>query len=327
VLTPGLVAGHTHLGLAGAIDDHAEADAGHVRAADVYDPQHRPVRALLEAGFTCAVFVPGPANVIAGSAGAARLGGPGPLPDSAGVKFVLAASSREGGRRSDSALPPLAAIRAQGPERYPGSLAGQVELIEQALNGKAPPTELYLPRRVAEQIDAERRRRMADVLQRKQVALFESHTRAEVDAALQLIARYKLRGVLVGPEEVKPFLGEIKRLGVGIVARPPQAADYDRLGLELAEAAADGVPVAFAADSAQGPRTTAALAVNAGMPRPAAWRGLTGAAAQMAGLPESAGRLVAGGPADLVVWDGHPLDLRSRPLCVVAAGKVACAAR
>jgi imidazolonepropionase-like amidohydrolase len=330
VLTPGLVAGHSHLGLAAAIDDTAEADAAQVRAADVYDPQHRPARELLEAGFTCALFVPGPANVIAGSASAARLGGSGPPADSAGVQFVLAASSREGGRRAaatDTATPPLAAIRAQGPERYPGSLAGQVELIEQALSGKAPPTELYLPRRVAEQIDAERRRRMAEVLQRKQVALFEAHTRAEVGAALEIIARFKLRAVLVGPEEVRPFLAEIKRLGVGIVARPPQAADYDRLCLELAEAADNGVPVAFGASSAQGPRTTAALAVNAGMPRQAAWRGLTGAAAQLAGLPESAGRLTAGGPADLVVWDGHPLDLRSRPLCVVAAGKLACAAR
>ncbi len=331
VLTPGLVAGHSSLGLAAAIDDIAEADAAQVRAADAYDPQHRPVRELLEAGFTCTLFVPGPANVIAGSASAARLGASGPLPDGAAVKFVLAAPSREGGRRgtsgADAAAPPLAAIRAQGPERYPGSLAGQVELIEQALSGKAPPTELYLPRRVAEQIDAERRRRMAEVLQRKQVALFEAHTRAEVDAALQIVARFKLRAVLVGPEEVRPFLAEIKRLGVGIVARPPQAADYDRLCRELAEAADNGVPVAFAADSAQGPRTTAALAVNAGMPRQAAWRGLTGAAAQLAGLPESAGRLAAGGPADLVVWDGHPLDLRSRPLCVVAAGRLACAAR
>jgi imidazolonepropionase-like amidohydrolase len=95
----------------------------------------------------------------------------------------------------------------------------------------------------------------------------------------------------------------------------------------LAEAADNGVPVAFGASSAQGPRTTAALAVNAGMPRQAAWRGLTVAAGRIAGLPEGAGRLAAGGPADLVVWDGHPLDLRSRPLCVVAAGRLACAAR
>jgi imidazolonepropionase-like amidohydrolase len=325
VLSPGLVAGHSDLGLAGAIDDPAEADAGQVRAADVYDPQHRPVRALLAGGFTSALFSPGSANVIAGGAAAVRLGAPGPLPGNAGIKFVLAASSRE----TDPSPTPVAGGRlgrlggrSEGPARYPGSLAGQVELVEQVLGGKAPETGLYLPRRVREQIDAERRRQVAALLDRKQVALFEAHTRAEVDAALQLIARFKLRGVLVGPEEIKPFLGEIKRLGVGIVARPTQPGDYDRPSLELAEAAAAGVPVAFGSTSAQGLRITAALAVNAGMPGAAAWRGLTTAAGQMTGLPASVGRLVPGGPADLVVWDGSPLDLRSRPLRVVVGGKV-----
>jgi imidazolonepropionase-like amidohydrolase len=325
VLSPGLVAGHSDLGLAGAIDDPADADAGHVRAADVYDPQHRPVRALLAGGFTTALFAPGSTNVIAGGAAAVRLGAPGPLPGNAGIKFVLAASSRE----ADPSPSPVAGGRlgrlggrSEGPARYPGSLAGQVELVEQVLGGKAPGTELYLPRRVREQIEAERRRQVAALLGQKQVALFEAHTRAEVDAALQLIARFKLRGVLVGPEEIKPFLGEIKRLGVGVVARPAQAGDYDRPSVELAEAAAAGVPVAFGSTSAQRLRITAALAVNAGLPRAAAWRGLTTAAGQMTGLPESAGRLVPGGPADLVVWDGPPLDLRSRPLRVVVGGKV-----
>jgi imidazolonepropionase-like amidohydrolase len=329
VLSPGLVAGHSDLGLAGAIDDPAEADAGQVRAADVYDPQHRPVRALLEGGFTSALFAPGSTNVIAGGASAVRLGTPGPLPGNAGVKFVLAASSRE----TEPSPTPVAggrlgrlAVRSEGPARYPGSLAGQVELVEQVLGGKAPATGLYLPRRVREQIEAERRRQLAALLERKQVALFEAHTRAEVDAALRLIARFKLRGVLVGPEEIKPSLGEIKRLGVGVVARPTQAGDYDRPNLELAEAAAAGVPVAFGSSSAQRLRITAALAVNAGMPHAAAWRGLTTAAGQMAGLPESAGRLVSGGPADLVIWDGSPLDLRSRPLRVVVGGTVAYAA-
>src|SRR5208282_5030280 len=108
--------------------------------------------------------------------------------------------------------------RPRGPARYPGSLAGQVELIAQVLAGKGPESEFYVPRRVRQQIQGERRRQIAAVLERKQVALFEAHTRAEVDAALQLIARFNLRGVLIGPEELTPFLSEIKRLKVGIVA-------------------------------------------------------------------------------------------------------------
>src|SRR5262249_29367723 len=154
------------------------------------------------------------------------------------------------------------------------------------------------------------------VVDGKRVAFFEAQTRAEVDAALHLIGRFKLRGVLVGPEEIKPFLADIKRLGVGIVSRPVQAGDFDRPIQELAEAAAAGVAVAFGGSSAQEIRRGAALAVNAGMPREAAWRGLTTAATQLAGLPERTGRLVAGAPADLVVWDGAPLDLRSRPVRV-----------
>src|SRR5207237_2561571 len=106
---------------------------------------------------------------------------------------------------------PLASVsgRARGPARYPGSLAGQVELVDQVLSGKSPATNLYLPPRVQQEIDKERRRRVAAVLEGKQVALFEAHTRAEVEAALNLIDRFKLRGVLLYPEEIKPFLAEI----------------------------------------------------------------------------------------------------------------------
>lgn len=329
VLTPGLVVGHSQLGFAAAIDDAAEADAGHISAADVYDPQQRQVRDLLGAGFTSAVFAPGSVNVIAGAACGVRLGAPGPVGGDSALKLVLSAGSRGTGRASTEPEDPLAAAlgRSRGPARYPGSLAGQVELVEQVLSGKASTSELYLTPRVRQEIDKERSQRVAAVLQRKHVALVEAHTRAEIDAALQLIDRFRLRAVLLFPDEVKPFLGELKRLGVGIVARPLHGNDYDRPAVELAEAAAAGIPVAFGAAAAEEPRLTAALAVNAGMPRDAAWRGLTITAAELAGLPGTVGRLVPDGPADWVVWDGPPLDLRSRPVRVAVAGQSVSAPR
>jgi imidazolonepropionase-like amidohydrolase len=202
-----------------------------------------------------------------------------------------------------------------------------VELIEQVLDGKGPATELYLPRRVRDQIQAERRRQMTALRERKLVACFEVRTRAEIAAALQLIERFELRGVLIGTEEIAPFVEDIRRLKVGIVARPIEPSDYDRPTLELARAAPAGIPIAFGSGSAQDLRITAAMTVNAGLPREAAWRGLTNTSAQMLGLPASAGKLTVGAPADLVVWNDSPLDLRSRALRVVVDGKVVVAAQ
>jgi imidazolonepropionase-like amidohydrolase len=331
-VSPGLVAAHSLLGLARAIDDPAEADASHVRAVDVFEPRQRVVHDLLEGGFTSVLFAPGSVNVIAGGVGGVRLGVAEPFLGDAGLKFVLAVSARGASRpvadaeTADPVIPAGGRRGGGGPARYPGSLAGQVELIEQVLSGKAPPSELYVPGRVRDQIQAERRRLVAAVLERKQIAFFEAHTRAEIDATLRLIARFKLRGVLVSPDEIKPFLTEIKRLEVGIVARPVHGGDYDRRAQDLAEAVRAGIPVAFGSGSAQEMRLTAALAINFGMSREAAWRGLTTGVGPMAGQPAGSGKLAAGAPADLVVWDGPPLDLRSRPLRVIVDGKLVQAA-
>lgn len=328
VLTPGLVAGTNTLGV---LDDGVEADAGQVRAADGFDPQHNRVRALLEGGFTTALLVPGSVNVIGGTAAGVRLGAAEPLLGDAAVKFSLTAASRGGSRTA--ALNPgddlsnLLTGRLGAPARYPGSLTGQVELIEQVLSGKGTDTELYLPRRIREQIRAERSRQVAALRERKLVACFEAQTRAEVGAALRLIERYELRGVLLGPEEIAPFLDDLKRLKVAIVARPVEASDYDRTALDLARAAPNGVPIAFGSGTAQELRITAALAVNAGLPREVAWGALTGPGGQMLGLPATAGKLAIGAPADLVVWNGSPLDVRSRALRVVVDGKVVYAAQ
>ena len=170
--------------MASAHDDAVEANAGHQREMST-------IRATTSSRLASAriherVFAPGSVNVIAGSGCGVRLGAPGPFGGVTAVKFVLTSSSR-GASRTVAETPEdslaIAFARARGPARYPGSLAGQVELVEEILNGKAPPSELFLPQRVRYEVEKERRQRISSLLERKQVALFEAHTRAEVDAA------------------------------------------------------------------------------------------------------------------------------------------------
>ena len=332
VVSPGLVASYNDLGLRSSVDDNAEANAGYIRTADVLDPHYRPLRELIDGGYTASLFAPGSINVVAGAPCGVRLGATEPFIGDVGQCFVLAASAREasrGGGAGEDALPAFGGRRGRGAAaapRYPGSLGGQIQLIEQVLSGKAPSTELYVPKGIRVQIENARQHSVKPLLERKGIAFFEAHTRTEIAAALQLIERFKLRGVLVNPVEIRPYLDAMKRLGVGIIATSVHPGSYDRPLLELVDASLAGIPVSFGSGSAQEMRTTAALAINAGMPREVAWRGLTTTAAQSAGLPEGYGRLAPGGSADLAIWDGSPLDLRSRPLRVLIDGKAAFAA-
>ena len=58
VIAPGLVASYNDLGMHSSVDDNAEADAGQVRTADVLDPHYRPLRELIEGGYTASLFAP-----------------------------------------------------------------------------------------------------------------------------------------------------------------------------------------------------------------------------------------------------------------------------
>ncbi len=304
VVTPGLIAASTDLGLGMNIDEKSEADAGFLRAVDAYDPTTDQAKELSKEGFLTVVFTPGGGNVVGGTASGLRLGANNPAlaPDVA-TKFSLTSGSRNN-------------------SRFPASLAGQVELIDDAFSGKSQPINLYLPNLVKQKLEQARQKNRDALRAGEQVALFEVETRAEVTAALQIIRRHELRGVLVNAKELGNQIDQIKQLKIGIVAPPVQEQDYGRQLTNLVRAAAMGVPVAFGSGSAQEMRMTAAMAVNAGMPPSVALQGLTINAATMTGLPEGTGSLTVGQPADFVIWSGSPVDLGSNVLGVIVDGQI-----
>jgi imidazolonepropionase-like amidohydrolase len=297
-VTPGLVAAH----VASAGEAFPDADAAHLRATDGLAPDDGRLRSYRDAGFLTAVVAPGSANVLAGTAGAVRSADPTAPAEDCGFKIVLTGAARDN-------------------ERYPASLAGQVEMVGDRLRGGVSKTDLYLPSFVRDTLLAQRENRLALVRDRRLTAYVEANSRAEVRAALRLIAEHNLRAVLLQPKQAEELADEIRRSGVPVVAGPVRPQDVEAVRSGLVALGKAGVPVAFGGGDAAELRTTAAWLVNGGLPRPVARLGLIGQPSVRFGLPASVGRLSVGDPADFVVWDGDVVNPGSRPLAVVSQGQ------
>jgi imidazolonepropionase-like amidohydrolase len=302
VVTPGLISAHVNLGQA-LTSEPADPLTPDLRAADAFDPAHRTLKICRDAGFLTVGVAPGSANVINGNSAVVRTGDPDAIwSEIASLKVTLTSSSRSA-------------------NRFPGSLAGQIGLLQQVFRGEPLETRLVLPSAVKQELLAERKRRISAVLKGDQRVLIEVSTRAEIRAALQLVEEFKLRAALLNPSELDPFIDDLKRLDVGVVVRPVKAGDYDRYIDQIAAAAKQGVAIAFGSNKPMECRLTASLATAAGMPRESALAGLTETAAILMGAPAEAGRLVESAPADFVVWDGSPLDLCRKPISVIVGGR------
>lgn len=66
----------------------------------------------------------------------------------------------------------------------------------------------------------------------------------------------------------------------------------------------------------------AGLAMRFGLPAETALRAITAEAAAILGIGDRVGSIAAGKDADIVVWDGPPLEVASRPLKVILDGAV-----
>lgn len=162
-----------------------------------------------------------------------------------------------------------------------------------------------------------------------------AHREADIRQAIALAERWNLRVVVVGGAEAWRVAPELAAAGIPVVLDPLDAlpADYDRIGARHDNAALlhrAGVTIAFAA-SAQGIYTSwnagpslrqaAGIAAAHGLPDDAALAAITLAPARIWGLDPDIGALEPGAQADLVLWDGDPLEPASAPAAVFIGGQ------
>ncbi|GAB5404121.1 MAG: hypothetical protein Aurels2KO_23520 [Aureliella sp.] len=294
-VTPGLFSAHATLGLSGLVDPGL-SDATYVVAADAFSSGFDDESKLVESGLLRALLAPSDANTLSGSASLVRLGAKEPIVSRiAATKFSM----------SDE---------ARSISRFPSSLAGQSQLIQQSLNGQLLDTRLYIPQAAQERLAKERLDRLKSIASGETLAVIAASSNADMRAALDLIESRKLKAAIIGPQQLTPFVDRLKSLNVTVIARPIVVNDYNWYCQDLADASNAGVTICFAGEDAEDLRLTAAMAVESGMSPTAALISLCfGLDGPKSDKPTS---------ADFVIWSHSPLSLSAKPMCVMVDGEI-----
>ncbi len=279
--------------LPGFIDAHShlgssfdEAMTPDARAVDAFASRHPDVIAAMSSGVTLVAIAPGNGNLVGGKVGVVRL---------------------NGDRYDRALLRPSVALKvsigaeALRTDREPTSRTGAVALLRKRFgNGGAglPAMPIFL----------------------------HASTPGEIESALELEAVFNRGIVLVHARPEGALVERLAERKLPIAFEPLTVSDRKSTLETPGRLAAAGVRVAFVSDAPSTSeaqlRVSAAFALKYGMDRDAALRALTIVPAEILGLQAERGSIVTGKAADLVVWSGDPLSLRSRVELVMIDGRV-----
>lgn len=218
--------------------------------------------------------------------------------------------------------------------RAGGSRAAQWILLRNALREArrfaAAPKMTIARDQLLGRLDAEA---LVPVVLGRMKLVIQADRESDIRQAIKLAADERVAVVIMGGAEAWRAAPELAAARIPVILDPqadlPQT--FDSLGARLDNAAllsAAGVTIAFAV-SGNGiylsygagidMREGAGIAVANGLPYAAAMAAITTGPAKIWGIPH-AGTLAPGAEADLVIWDGDPLEPASAPIAVFIAG-------
>ncbi len=336
VVIPGLIDGHTHLGVYSTPNVEENADGNEmtnpvtpqVRALDSFNFADPALKVGLAGGVTTIISRPGSGNVIGGTSVAVKLKNAPPeamvLAPDCDLKMAI-----EGN--------PVGVYGAK--RQLPSTLMGVYHLARKAFleareyqkswdkyeKEKAEKKEAAPPKRDLG------KETLLRVLRRELPVHIHCATASEIASCLRLADEFNLRLSLGHCYWAYLIVDELRtRTDVHFNVGPPMFFSYFDHQLEfrngpalLAEA---GLKVSLQTDALGGAqqnlRELAALCVRYGMREEDALRAITIREAEAVGLEKRVGSLEPGKDADLVLLDGEPFDLLTKVERVFIDGKV-----
>lgn len=152
----------------------------------------------------------------------------------------------------------------------------------------------------------------------------------DIRTLIRIKNEYGLRVIIIGGSEAWKVARPLAAANIPVLLDPTAnlPEQFEDIGATLKNAArlhAEGVKIAFAGTSSGSYNLSslaqhAGVAVANGLPYDAAIAALTRNPAEIYGLGGSLGSLAAGKIADVVIWDGDPLEVTSAPEAVFING-------
>jgi imidazolonepropionase-like amidohydrolase len=331
VVTPGLFAANTVLGVreVNSVKGTDDAKSASSELGAAFEPQYglNPETTLVPVarlgGVTRAIVVPAPGgdgegggddgggSLFAGQAFAIRLAGDLLFKPRLAVAMSFGENGAGGSRGAEIGL-----LRAR---------LDEVRFYKQnrAAYDRGETRALALSR---EDLEA-----LIPVVEGREPLLVTVHRASDIRQVLAFAREQRLRVILNGAEEGWRVAADIAAAKVPVIlnatADLPRA--FEIVGASLENAArlrAAGVEIAIVspdpAHRVRELRYEAGSAVAQGLPYAAALEAITVAPARIFGLADQLGSLQPGRVADLVVWDGDPLEPRTLPTAIYIDGIV-----
>jgi imidazolonepropionase-like amidohydrolase len=328
VVTPGLIDAHTHVGNYGEgtgppgfdANEAAEAATPHARALDGIDPQDLGFEDARRAGITAVCVLPGSANVV---------GGTGVVLKTAGKIIDEMVVLADAGMKVAFGENP----KFSHPEnkRMPVTRMGTAAVLrEQLARAREYRRKRRLPPAKRPDLDI-RLEPLVKVLAREMPLRAHAHRADDIATAVRIAREFKCRLVSDHCTEGYLIADFLAAERVPCVVGPTLIGRFKQELRQRSYAAAGilekaGCALALTTDHPFLPIDTltasAATAAREGMTEEGALRAITGGAAEILGLGRRLGRLARGCDGDAVVWNGHPLDARTKVIATVIEGEV-----
>lgn len=330
---PGFVDGHTHLGmfedsLTFEGDDGNEATdpiTPQLRAIDAINPFDRCFAEALEGGVTTVLTGPGSANPIAGQICAIKTYGKRIdnmiVKSPAAIKFALGENPKSVYNDKNQAPVTRMATTALIREMLFKAKRYCEELIKCDSD-----TEEYDPPEYDAKCEA-----LLPLIKREIPAHFHAHRADDIFTAIRIAKEFSLDYVIVHATEGYMIADELKKENATVLAGP-YLTDRSKPELKNLTTTAtgimnkNGIPTAIITDHPETPiqylTMSAAVAVRDGMSELEAIKAITSVPAKICGIYDRVGSLEVGKDADIVLFEGSPLDIMRKPKAVICDNKV-----